>query len=152
MVADKLAVRAVVYDDHHGGYIDNVPSTFTRSNQDLGNSYWNITPTGGHCPNGQPAGAAGLCSPPNSGQVNNFAIAEKNFNPVDYQGGRVSVLYEINPDWDVLIAESISRHRRPGPVGGIPHQFGLPAPAVRCRFPPSCRRSTTTAGRTPPGP
>ena len=32
LVADKLAVRAVLYDDHQGGYIDNVPSTFTRSN------------------------------------------------------------------------------------------------------------------------
>ena len=39
IIPDKLAIRAVVYDDHQGGYIDNVPSTFTRSNQDLGNFY-----------------------------------------------------------------------------------------------------------------
>ena len=60
IIEDKLAVRAVLYDDRHGGYIDNVPSTFTRSNQDLGNYYFNIKPTAGRCPNGQPAGAAGL--------------------------------------------------------------------------------------------
>ena len=114
IVTDKVAIRAVVYDDHHGGYIDNVPSTFTRSNQDLGNSYWNITPVGGHCPNGQPAGAAGLCAPPNSGQVNNFSIAKKDFNPVDYSGGRISALVEVNPDWDVLIAQSFSNMNAQG--------------------------------------
>ncbi|HUO02835.1 MAG TPA: TonB-dependent receptor plug domain-containing protein, partial [Rhizomicrobium sp.] len=36
----KWAVRAVIYDEKQGGYIDNVPSTFTRSNQDLGNFYF----------------------------------------------------------------------------------------------------------------
>ena len=29
LIADTLAVRGVIYDDHHGGYINNVPSTFT---------------------------------------------------------------------------------------------------------------------------
>jgi len=107
LAPDKLAVRAVIYDDNRGGYIDNVPSTFTRSNSDLGNAYFGITPTGGLCPNGKPAGAAGLCSPPNSGQANNYSIAQKNFNPTTYTGARVSVLYQINPDWDLLIAESV---------------------------------------------
>jgi len=110
LVQDKLAVRAVVYDDRHGGYIDNVPSTFTRSNSDLGNSgyFSSITPTGGVCPNHQPAGPGGSCAPPNSGQANNYAIAGKDSNPVTYTGGRVSILYDVNPDWDVLIAESVS--------------------------------------------
>ncbi len=64
LVKDKLAVRAVIYDDHQGGYIDNVPSTFTRSNQDLGNSYFNIHPNAaGLCPNGLPAGGPqSLCT------------------------------------------------------------------------------------------
>jgi iron complex outermembrane recepter protein len=106
IIPDKLAIRAVVYDDHQGGYIDNVPSTFTRSNQDLGNFYFGITPTAGKCPNGLPAGAAGFCAPPNSGQVNNFAIAKKDSNPLDYTGGRIAVKYQISDDWDILIAES----------------------------------------------
>jgi outer membrane receptor protein involved in Fe transport len=107
IVPDKLAIRAVIYDDHQGGYIDNVPSTFTRSNADLGNFYFGITPTAGKCPNGLPAGAAGFCAPPNSGQVNNFALAKKDTNPLDYTGGRVSLRYEVNDDWDILIAESV---------------------------------------------
>src|SRR6201996_7540317 len=59
VITGKLAIRAVIYDEKQGGYIDNVPSTFTRSNEDLGNYYFNIAPNGaGICPNGQPKGAA----------------------------------------------------------------------------------------------
>ena len=31
VIQDTLAVRAVIYNDRRGGYIDNVPSAFTRS-------------------------------------------------------------------------------------------------------------------------
>src|ERR1700723_3491159 len=41
LIQDTLAVRAVIYDDQRGGYIDNVPSTFTRKNSDLGIYYAN---------------------------------------------------------------------------------------------------------------
>ncbi len=103
---DKLAVRGVIYSDRQGGYIDNVPSTFTRSNQDS-NAYFGIKPTNGICPNGQPAGKqTGGCTLAGTQQANNFALAQKNWNPVTHQGGRLSVLYDINNDWDVLIAES----------------------------------------------
>src|ERR1700761_5339282 len=54
IIDGKLAVRVVVYDEKQGGYIDNVPSNFTRNNDDLGNHYFGITPTGGLCPNGKP--------------------------------------------------------------------------------------------------
>ncbi|MFI4973349.1 MAG: TonB-dependent receptor [Caulobacterales bacterium] len=107
LITDKLAVRAAVYDDRHGGYIDNVPSTFTRSNEDLGNFYFNVKPVAGLCPNGQPAGAGGFCALLNAPQANNFSIARKAQNPVTYSGGRVSLLYDIKPDWDVLITESM---------------------------------------------
>ena len=107
LVTDKLAVRLVIYDERQGGYIDNVPSTFTRSNADLGNSYWNIMPTGGLCPNHLAPGPTGICAPPNSGQINNYAIAEKAQNPMTYTGARFEALYQINDDWNVLITESL---------------------------------------------
>ncbi len=31
----------------------------------------------------------------------------KDFNPTTYNGGRVSALYQVDDDWDVLIAESL---------------------------------------------
>ena len=106
IIQDKLAVRAVVYDERRGGYIDNVPSTFTRSNTDIGNYYFNIHPSGGLCPNHLPPGSAGLCTVPNAPQANNSGIASKDQNPTTYTGIRLSALYEINQDWNALITES----------------------------------------------
>ncbi|MEJ0064656.1 MAG: TonB-dependent receptor plug domain-containing protein [Caulobacteraceae bacterium] len=107
-IGDKAAVRLVLYDDHHGGYIDNVPSTFTRSNNDAGNAYFNIAPNAaGTCPNGLPAGGAhNLCTLPGAPQANNGDIARNNFNPVEYQGARLSGLYNFNDDWSLLVSES----------------------------------------------
>jgi len=107
LIKDKLAVRAVIWSDRQGGYIDNVPSTFTRSDLD-NNSYFGVKPTaGGICPDGGKAGAGGFCTAPGLAQANNFAIASKDFNPVTNQGARVSALYEVTPDWNVLISESL---------------------------------------------
>ncbi|MEN2790868.1 TonB-dependent receptor [Sphingomonas oligophenolica] len=111
VINDKLAVRAVIYADHHGGYIDNVPSTFTRSDSDTGNSYFNAY-NGGHV------------LPPslqsNAGQYDNHALAAKDFNPVDYIGGRVSAKWEISPDWDALISESYQRIHSEGTFATYP--------------------------------
>ncbi len=104
IVQDKLAVRAVFYDDHQGGYIDNVPSNFQRSNEDLGNFYFGIHAP---CPNGKPAGAAGFCALANSPVFNNAGLAGKDINPVDTVGARFEVRYQIAPDWDALITESL---------------------------------------------
>ena len=107
LVQDKLAFRVVLYDDHHGGYIDNVPSTFTRSNNDLGNVYFNIMPVGGVCPNGLPGGGPhDLCALPNQPVGNNLSLARNAYNPVTYEGARFSALYDINDDWNVLISEA----------------------------------------------
>jgi len=116
VIEGKLAIRAVVYGERQGGYIDNVASTFTRSNIDGGNSYFNIHPTSGStCSNGQPSSngtPTGLCALPaaqqaNGGQYNNNAIAGADFNPVTYMGGRISADLEISPDWDLLVAQSL---------------------------------------------
>ncbi len=39
LIADTLAVRAVVYSDSRGGYINNVPGTFVRQSTDTGIHY-----------------------------------------------------------------------------------------------------------------
>jgi iron complex outermembrane receptor protein len=106
IVKDKLAVRIVGYDDHQGGYIDNVPSTFTRSNLDPGNYYLGIAPTAGVCPNGKAPGPANNCTLANAQTANNYNLAKKDANPIDYSGARVSLLWDIAPDWDFLVTES----------------------------------------------
>src|SRR6202046_568604 len=72
LIADTLAVRGVIYNDSRGGYIDNVPATFTRKNTDIGIHYANYPAVNGHCPDGQPN--AGFCVPPGSPSINNSNV------------------------------------------------------------------------------
>jgi len=97
VIPDTLALRAVVYDDQRGGYIDNVPGTFTRRNTDLGIYYANY-PTG--------CSATHNCQvPPGSPVANNSSLVQNNFNPVTYQGIRASGLWQINDNWSALVTQ-----------------------------------------------
>jgi iron complex outermembrane recepter protein len=104
LIPDTLAVRGVIYDDHRGGYIDNVPSTFSRANTDLGIHYANYPAVNGKCPNGLPN--AGFCVPPGSPTINNANQVGSDINPVTYQGIRVEALYKFNEDWNFLLTQS----------------------------------------------
>ncbi|HEY0340709.1 MAG TPA: TonB-dependent receptor plug domain-containing protein, partial [Steroidobacteraceae bacterium] len=105
ILPDTLAVRAVIYDDKRGGYIDNVPANFTRKNTDIGIHYAQYAASAtGACPDGLPNN--GYCVPPGSPSVNNNSIAGRAINPVTYQGIRAEVLYKINDDWDFLLTQS----------------------------------------------
>jgi iron complex outermembrane recepter protein len=90
IIDNKVAVRAVIYDEHQGGYIDNVYSTFTRSANDHYNDYFDVNPAL------QPV-------------YNNAADVAKNQNPTEWLGGRVEVLWDINPDWNVLVTDSYQK-------------------------------------------
>jgi iron complex outermembrane recepter protein len=89
LIADTLAVRAVIYNDRQGGYINNVASTFTRSPTDLGFAKYNngVVPT-------------------DSLSINNNSIVGNAINPLTYSGFRLSALYKINEDWDALLTQS----------------------------------------------
>ena len=100
-------MRGVVYDERRGGYIDNVPATFTRSNNDVGIHYANYpAPASGVCPNGQPSNITGYCVPPGAPAINNYNIAASAINPVTYKGIRAEALYKFSDDWDLLITQS----------------------------------------------
>ena len=105
LIHGKMALRAVIYDDSRGGYIDNVPATFTRKNTDIGIHYANYPVSlSGVCPNGQPT-TTGYCVPPNAPVINNYNIAQRAINPATYKGGRAELLYKFNDDWDILITQ-----------------------------------------------
>ena len=104
LISDTMAVRAVIYDDRRGGYINNVPATFTRKDTDIGIYHAYLPATGGVCPDGQPNN--GYCVPPGSSVINNYQIAGRAINPVTYQGVRVEALYKFNEDWNALITQS----------------------------------------------
>lgn len=88
VLEDTLAVRAVIYDDRRGGYINNVPSEFTRFPTDPGTISYHIP------------------YPANAATANNYAIAANAQNPVTYQGIRASALWQIETDWSLLIQQT----------------------------------------------
>ena len=88
-LSDRIAARLVAYNDARGGYIDNVPSTFTRRSTDL--SFASLT--GGRVPT-------------DSVVIDNFKIARDNFNPVTYKGARLGLSFDANDDWNVLLVQS----------------------------------------------
>src|SRR5580692_3345971 len=111
VIEGKMAVRAVIYEDHRGGYIDNVPATFTRKDTDIGIHYGNYAtgcsagvPTAGACPTGSTTTSYGV--PPGSPSLNNNNLVGNAINPVTYQGIRAEALYKFNEDWDLLITQS----------------------------------------------
>lgn len=99
LIAEHMAARAVIYNDQRGGYIDNVPATFTRSNTDVGIHY-------AHYPANCGPGGPACQVPPDAPSINNYQIAASNINPVTYKGIRAELLYKFNDDWDALITQS----------------------------------------------
>ena len=84
VVEDKLAFRAAFYDINQGGYIDNVPGTFTTD------------------PSVNPLSTATPDAVYYETAVNTD-LAEEDFNDSFYQGARLSLAWNINPDWDLLV-------------------------------------------------
>jgi len=126
LIAGTMAVRAVIYDDRRGGYIDNVPGTFTRNINDIGIHYANY-PTG--CAD-LGAGGAPVCQvPPGSAVINNGSVSTRAINPVTYQGVRAEALYKFNDDWNVLLSQSYQNmnadgvfYQQPNSSDGAPLQ------------------------------
>ena len=89
IIADTLAIRAVIYSDKRGGYINNVPGTFSRASTDIGIAKGN-----------------GGVVPTNSVSINNNNLVANGINPVSYEGFRLSGFYKVNDDWNVLLTQS----------------------------------------------
>jgi iron complex outermembrane recepter protein len=111
LIPDTLAVRAVVYSDTRGGYINNVPGTFTRSSTDEGIHYANYT-------NNIPSYTSKQSS------VNNNNLVANAINPVTYQGLRLSVLYKFNEDWNALLVQSYQDMNAQGVFYDTPNSSG----------------------------
>jgi iron complex outermembrane receptor protein len=82
LINDTLALRAVVFSERRGGYIDNVPSTI------------------GYFPGTAPHDIGG------NPTASNASLVANNTNPVDYQGARLSALWKINDNWNILLQQN----------------------------------------------
>ena len=93
IIKDKFAIRLVAYDDHQGGYIDNIAATYQM-----------------------PLSSPGFKGRPDFVNiarpiVDNASLVKKNFNTADYRGFRVSALFQLNDDWSVEAQHQSQRLR-----------------------------------------
>lgn len=104
LIPDTLAVRAVVFNDRHGGYINNLPSTFTRLGTDVGAQGYN---------NG--------VIPTNSAVINNNNLVGNAINPLTYTGARAEILWKINDSWNALLSQSYQNMESQGVFYEMPY-------------------------------
>ena len=89
-LSDKVAARAVVYSDTQGGWIDNVPATFTPSGEVVDRN--NAAGFGPDL-----TGADSIATARNDGLV------QDDWNEATYRGARLGLAFDINEDWNVLV-------------------------------------------------
>ena len=89
-LTDALALRVTVYSDNQGGWIDNIPATFTPSGEVTDRN--NVAGYG-------PA----LTGADSIATARNDAIVQDDWNEASYRGARLGLAYSINDDWDFLI-------------------------------------------------
>jgi iron complex outermembrane recepter protein len=82
LITDTLALRAVIFNDRRGGYISNVAGTI------------------GYAPGTAPYDLGG------NPTASNASLAQSNANSVTTQGARLSALWKINDNWDVLLQQN----------------------------------------------
>jgi outer membrane receptor protein involved in Fe transport len=104
LIPDTMAVRGVIYNDSRGGYLNNVPATFTRKDTDIGIYHAYLPAKNGVCPDGPTTSL--FCVPPGSPTLNNANVVGSAINPVTYKGIRLEALYKFNDDWNALITQS----------------------------------------------
>ena len=101
-ITDSLALRAVIYSDNQGGWVDNVPATFTPSGVVVDRN--NAT---GYGPDMTPRTAAQRAAgEPGSDSIataRNDGLVQDDWNDASYRGGRISASYGIGGDWEALV-------------------------------------------------
>ena len=102
-LGDNFAVRASIYTDEKGGYIDNIPGT--RSTRESARFRSGSTIRSNGTAVGFRGGfQAGVdLSNVNFIDANNAALVEEDFNDTTYQGARISALWNINDNWSLQV-------------------------------------------------
>ncbi len=111
VIENKLAVRAVAFNDKQGGYIDNVLSDWTP-NPSLNSALPSMSgiqfvPAGGSPTAHEFADGTyaepGKVYPVAYTTVSNDELVEDNHNTAEYSGFRAGAMWQINEDWDLLM-------------------------------------------------
>lgn len=92
-VTDTLALRAVVYVDNQGGYIDNVAGSITAAESAR------FQPGATFQPDADLSNVTLIAA-------DNGAKVQEDFNEVTYSGSRLSGLWQMHDEWSLLFAVS----------------------------------------------
>jgi outer membrane receptor protein involved in Fe transport len=88
LIEETLAARFVVFSERQGGYIDNVPSTI------------------GFLPGSAPASTGVTAS--------NSNLVANETNPITYEGARVSLLWKLSDEWNLLLQQNYQQTQEDG--------------------------------------
>jgi len=125
-LSDALAVRVVVYSDSQGGWVDNIPATFTPSGEVVDRN--NVAGFG-----------PPLTGADNVESARNDAIIQDDWNEATYRGGRFGVAYNINDNWDALVQHS---HQTLEGEGSFVVDTSLDQDHASARFSPEYNRDS----------
>lgn len=152
-ISDSVALRAVVYRDDQGGWVDNVPGTLTAQEsarfRDAGVVRSNGVPVSDRRAglqsatyiNSLPDAVAYTSSripfdpyDPNS-QVefraaDNSALVEDDFNDTTYTGGRLALRVDVSEDWSVLLGAMTQEMETDGTFTADP-TLGSDSPSIQ---------------------
>ena len=106
-ITDNFAIRASIYADQKGGYIDNVAGT--RSTAESARFRSGSTKRSNGTEVGFRGGfqAGADLSNVNFIDADNAALVEDDFNDTRYTGGRISALWNVNDDWSVRVGAMV---------------------------------------------
>jgi iron complex outermembrane receptor protein len=95
-VTDDTAIRAVAYNQHQGGWIDNILNEPGTGNGSYQSSAVVID---------RVSGGGKLADPVNTATISpkNDALVEDDFNDATYSGVRFGVHHNFNEDWSLLV-------------------------------------------------
>ena len=88
-LTETLATRIVVYSDSQGGWIDNIPATFTPSGLVVDRNSLGFGPP--------------LTGADSTVSASNDFLVQDDWNEAVYRGARFGLAYDINDEWDILL-------------------------------------------------
>ncbi|MBT0670503.1 TonB-dependent receptor [Novosphingobium profundi] len=130
-VSSNFGLRAVVYVDDQGGYIDNVHGSVTAQDSARFRSAGTVRQNGTVVSADRAGFQAGQdLSGVNFMAADNQALVQDDFNGTTYKGFRLSALWEVTPDWTINLSHTRQNVDSDGVFYADP-ELGLEDPSIQ---------------------
>ena len=122
-LGDALAARIVVYSDNQGGWVDNIPATFTPSAEVVDRNSIGFGPV--------------LTGAETVHSARNDALVQDDWNDASYRGTRIGLSYDISNNWEALVQHTAQTLES---EGSFVVDTSLDQPHASARFAPEYNR------------